>query len=176
MKRRVAARWMPRPRRHPGRKALAYHEAGHAVVGYALGLTIERVTINPDETSLGHCRYRDWETWSAACSPEALLSLLVAGAVAEEIATGRPSRGSDDRTALGVARSRGSDDAEAVARVAAVRTRTARLLEEYWPAVKTVAGALRHARELSSVQAMATLARAFRGLRDGRIDPDELRP
>jgi hypothetical protein len=175
MKRREAARWMPRPRRHPGRKALAYHEAGHAVVGYVLGLTIERVTINPDDISLGHCRYRDWEEWTTANPPETLLTLLLAGAVAEEIATGRPSRGSDDHTAFGVARAHSGGDAEAHAQVAAVRRRTAHFLEEYWPVVKTLAGALRHSRELESVQAMATLARAFRRLRDGRIDADELR-
>jgi hypothetical protein len=165
MKRRAAMHWAPRPRRHPGRKALAYHEAGHAVVGYALGLTIERVTINPDETSLGHCRYQNWEEWTASSPPERVLSLLLAGAVAEEIATGRPSGASDDRAALGVARAHSAGDAEALARLTAARQRTACLLEEYWPVVKTLAGALRESRDLQSVQAMATLDRAFRRLR-----------
>ena len=51
----------PRLRSHPGRKALAFHEAGHAVIGYLLGLEIEHVTIVPTPHSLGHCRYRGWE-------------------------------------------------------------------------------------------------------------------
>lgn len=33
---------------------IAYHEAGHAVVARAIGLPIERATIESDETSLGH--------------------------------------------------------------------------------------------------------------------------
>jgi hypothetical protein len=157
---------MPRPRRHPGRKALAYHEAGHAVVGYALGLTIECVTIIPNETSLGHCRYRDWEEWTTACDPDSLLSLLLAGAVAEEIATGRPSVGSDDQKAYGFARGRSVADSQAEARVAVARRRTARFLEEHWPAVRAVAASLRKFRELEGTRAMLALARAFRRLEE----------
>jgi ATP-dependent Zn protease len=167
MKRR-AVRWTPRPRRHPGRKALAYHEAGHAVVGYSLGLTIECVTIIPNETSLGHCRYRDWEGWASACDPDTLLSVLLAGAVAEEIATGRPSGGSDDRKALGVARTHTAGDRHAATRVAVARSRTARVLEEHWPAVKAMAVALRKFRELEGAEAMLALARAFRRLENER--------
>jgi hypothetical protein len=167
---------MPRPRRHPGRKALAYHEAGHAVAGYALGLTIERVTIIPDETSLGHCRYLEWETWAATTAPETVLALVLAGAVAEEIATGRTSGGSDDRHALGVARARGVADSEAHARVAAARQRAVHFMRDHWPAVKSVAGVLREQRELEGIQAMGTLARAFRRLREGRVAVDELWP
>jgi Peptidase family M41 len=131
---------MPRPRRHPGRKALAYHEAGHAVVGYALGLEIEQITIIPNETSLGQCRYRGWETSGAAGDLDRHLRLILAGAVAEEIAMGAPSRGSDERRALDLALS----------------------LEEKWPAVRAVATALRRDRELDGPEAMGALRRAFR--------------
>lgn len=176
MKRRTAARWTPRPRRHPGRKALAYHEAGHAVVGYAIGLTIERVTIIPDENSLGHCRYREWDEWTVASPPESVLALVLAGAVAEEIATGRPSRASDDRNALGVARATGAGEAEAGERLAAARHRTGLFLEAHWSVVKAVAGTLRERRDLESREAMATLARAFRRLRGETVHRHELWP
>ena len=47
----------------------AYHEAGHAVVSAVLGFDVKKVTIVPDEDSLGHmlprgylqCRRPEWE-------------------------------------------------------------------------------------------------------------------
>src|SRR4051794_3747807 len=47
-----------RGRRHRWLRRVAYHEAGHAVVAWALGLKFEEVTIVPDRdifgASLGH--------------------------------------------------------------------------------------------------------------------------
>jgi hypothetical protein len=149
-----------RARSHPGRKALAYHEAGHAVVGYALGLEIEEVTIIPNETSLGQCRYRDWDAWFAATDLDASLSVILAGAVAEELATGRPSGGTDDLNALLLSRRRWSGDV-AAERLALVRRRTAAFLEEHWPIVKSLAVTLRKERALDGPVAMRALRRAF---------------
>jgi Peptidase family M41 len=164
-------RWMPRPRRHPGRKALAYHEAGHAVIGYALGLEIEQITIIPNETSLGQCRYRDWETSGPADDLDSHLRLILAGAVAEEIAMGAPSRGSDERRALDLALLRSDSEAEAAERVDAARSRIARFLEEHWPVVKALAVALRRDRELDGPEAMGALRRAFRKVRSKVAHP-----
>ena len=36
----------------------AYHEAGHAVADFVFGVTIIRVSIVPDEGSLGHVRHK----------------------------------------------------------------------------------------------------------------------
>ena len=38
-------------------RAVAFHEAGHAVCAYALGRTFEYATIIPEEYSAGHVRY-----------------------------------------------------------------------------------------------------------------------
>jgi hypothetical protein len=173
---RRSVRWMPRLRRHPGRKALAYHEAGHAVIGYVLGLEIEQITIIPNETSLGQCRYRGWETSEAGGDLDSHLRLLLAGGVAEEIATGAPSRGSDERRALALALARGDGEAEAAERMAAAGSLVARFLEEHWPVVKALAVALRRDRELDGPEAMATLRRAFRKIgvcspRQSRLQP-----
>jgi Peptidase family M41 len=156
------APWMPRPRSHPGRKALAYHEAGHAVVGYVLGLDLERVTIVPDDSTLGHCRYRDWEIHAVAEDLDAHLLLTLAGAVAEEIAVGAPSRGADERRAMRLARMRGDSEAEACERLAWARWQVRRFAEGHWPVFKALAAALRKQRELEGSQAMRTIARAFR--------------
>jgi hypothetical protein len=49
---------MPSPSLQGDPTATAYHEAGHAVAHYALGRTIRRVTIVPDDDTLGHLRGR----------------------------------------------------------------------------------------------------------------------
>ena len=44
-------------------EAIAYHEAGHAVIGRVLRLTCGHVTIKPDSDSIGHVIIRDpWQT------------------------------------------------------------------------------------------------------------------
>lgn len=156
-------RWMPRPHRHPGRKALAYHEAGHAVIGSALGLQIERMTIVPSEGSLGQCRYHGWDEEAAEDLDTALLVIL-AGAVAEEIVMGAPSRGADERRALALALSRGISEAEASERILGARRLVARFLEDHWPIVKALAVVLRKERALDGAQANAVIARAYRRL------------
>jgi hypothetical protein len=39
------------------REATAYHEAGHAVAGFDLKRAFTKVSIVPDDTSLGHCAF-----------------------------------------------------------------------------------------------------------------------
>ncbi len=39
------------------REAVAYHEAGHAVVAYVVGLTVERVSIQSDGIAAGHVEH-----------------------------------------------------------------------------------------------------------------------
>jgi hypothetical protein len=153
---------MPRPRTHPGRKALAYHEAGHAVVGYVLGLEIEQVTINPSESSLGQCRYRGWDDDDAGADLDTQLLFILAGAVAEEIAMGAMSRSADERRALGLALMREGSEDEAARRAANVRWLTTRFLARHWPVVKALAIALRKHRDLDGPQATGIINRAFR--------------
>jgi Peptidase family M41 len=156
--------WTPRPRRHPGRKALAYHEAGHAVVGCALGLEIEQVTIVPSEGSLGRCRYQGWDDEEAAGDVQTALIVLLAGTVAEEIAVGAPSRGADEPKARELALSQGHSEAEAADCIARARMLVAAFLEEHWPIVKALAAALRKERQLDGPRATAIIRRTFRKL------------
>jgi hypothetical protein len=163
-------RWTPRPRRHPGRKALAYHEAGHAVLGYAMGLEIEQITIIPREGSLGRCRYQDWDDEEAADDLDAALIVILAGAVAEEIAMGAPSRGADEPRALALALSQGIGEAAAARRIAETRLLVRCFLESHWLVIKALAAALRKDRVLDGPQAVAIITRAFRksGVRPAR--------
>lgn len=73
---------------------LAYHEAGHIVVGRVLGLEIEAVTIEPDEQNAGRADVPiDLELiYDADRAGDHLarqLTCYVAGAVAEELLTGK---------------------------------------------------------------------------------------
>jgi hypothetical protein len=153
---------MPRPHRHPGRKALAYHEAGHAVIGYAIGLEIEQVTIVPGEGSLGRCRYQGWDDEQAEADFDTALIVILAGAVAEEIAMGAPSRGADEPKALSLVLSQGISEAAAARRIAETRMLVSRFLEGHWPVVKALAVALRKDRVLEGPQAVAVITRVFR--------------
>ncbi len=91
---------------HPPRQAIAAHEAGHAVIGYALGPMwprLVRVHIQPSETRYGHCICQKWpqvsdsyETWAARVGAGILVSL--AGPIAEARAGGRPDVWDHDDT------------------------------------------------------------------------------
>lgn len=82
-------------------EATAFHEAGHAVAGYLLRRRFKYVTIEPEETTLGHVRYYKWRrdqnpefSWTPALRlrcEEAILTAL-AGPQAEKIKTGRWNR------------------------------------------------------------------------------------
>jgi len=50
------------------RERTAYHEAGHAVVAYHLGVEVRYVTIVPDHFSRGH--------FTAICSAPAVSALI----------------------------------------------------------------------------------------------------
>jgi hypothetical protein len=39
-------------------QATAYHEAGHAVAAYRLGVSLRQVSIEPDESSAGHVKHQ----------------------------------------------------------------------------------------------------------------------
>jgi hypothetical protein len=74
----------------------AYHEAGHAVVGYALGATIERVQLGGEADDDLPERYGDclvnWGRVSPECSwqRQCELMTILAGPVAEMIYRGEP--------------------------------------------------------------------------------------
>ncbi len=82
----------------PQREAIAAHEAGHAVIGLALGgrwPRLLRVHIQQSKTRYGHCICEKWpqrsttyRTWARRVGATILVSL--AGPIAEARAGGRP--------------------------------------------------------------------------------------
>lgn len=75
------------------RLRVAYHEAGHAVVGMRFGIEVDRVKINPDGS--GYYRPTSVSGVSPNLGREYALRLL-AGRLAEEFATGEPREAADD--------------------------------------------------------------------------------
>ena len=66
------------------RETRAFHEAGHAVVAWAVGARIELVTANETEDFLGHCMV------ASDATPHQLALIARGGAIAESKYTGRP--------------------------------------------------------------------------------------
>lgn len=65
------------------RETRAFHEEGHAVVAWAIGVPIELVTANENEEFLGHCMI------AADATPHQLALIARGGAIAESKYTGR---------------------------------------------------------------------------------------
>jgi cell division protease FtsH len=82
------------------RNVIAYHEAGHAVVGWALaqGYDVHRISIVARGQSHGHTLSLPTEDRLLATASEltAQLAVLLAGRVAEEIVFGDPTTGAED--------------------------------------------------------------------------------
>lgn len=67
----------------PGRRATAYHEAGHAVLALALGRVVGRVSILPSHLRLGHCEIRKETFGSKRDALETEILILFGGPAAE---------------------------------------------------------------------------------------------
>jgi len=85
----------------------AYHEAGHAVADFVFGVTIIRVSIVPDEGSLGHVRHkppfqRD-DVTEAELAPRTLRRLenRIVGVFAGEVALAKSRRREPNLSAAG---------------------------------------------------------------------------
>lgn len=132
----------------------AYHEAGHAVASYLVHRRLAYVSIvpNPTDHTLGHCEYRNLATFKAdaplTCrfrtQIEKLITVLLAGAMAERLRTGRIYRkGSEDdmAQAYDAAMCLFDDHKEARAFVNWLREHTENLIGygPHWAAVETLA-------------------------------------
>ncbi len=74
--------------------ATAYHEAGHAVMAYALGRTVEKVTVSPAQLQtggfrLGACKMQKGRSRSSQDRVEDEVLILLAGMVGESHYTQR---------------------------------------------------------------------------------------
>lgn len=146
---------------------VAYHEAGHAVVGHRLGLPLIDVDVLPDaEGGNGHTNFQPPAWFRPGPAPderhrrfvEALVVTFLAGSHAEARHAGFHNRRGAAYDLDSVAREwlhrlPGAD-------LAALHAEAGRLVEAGWPAIEHVAQALLKAGRLSAAEVLATAGRA----------------
>ena len=150
------------PSRDSTPEEVAYHEAGHAVVGHSLGLVLVDVDVLGDsEGGHGHTNFRrpDWYRPEVSQDErherfvEAVVITFLAGAIAEarRASFRNPNASGFDLDA--VAREwlhlLDSPDEEALMQ------RAEALVDENWPAIERLAKALMRARRLPGPEALA---------------------
>ena len=136
----------------------AYHEAGHAVASYLVHRRLACVSIipNPVDNTLGRCEYRNLATFKPGApltgrfrsQIEKLITVLLAGAMAERLRTGRIYRkgsGDDMKQAYDAAMCLFDEEKETRAFVKWLWERTRNILSygPHWAAVETLAGELK---------------------------------
>ena len=124
------------------REAIAYHEAGHAVVSMKLGYKCLYVTIIPDGDRLGHVCCEDPLAGGHDDKIKHALKVLIAASLAERKHIGSPTWGdADDRvkaTNLALlASDRDTERAEVLVNEMIGEAR--KLVEQYWPDIEALA-------------------------------------
>jgi hypothetical protein len=154
----------------------AYHEAGHAVASYLVHRRLACVSIipNPVDNTLGRCEYRNLATFKPGgpltgrfrAQIEKLIIVLLAGAIAERLKTGRIYRkGSDDdmKQAYDAAMCLFDEEKEARAFVDWLWEHTRNILdyEPHWAAVEALARELTERRFIGERLARQIIGRAL---------------
>ena len=122
------------------RRLVAYHEAGHAVIGRVLDIPIKRVTINPKVLNADGVSFTDPTRGPLKqFSPDDVIYSF-AGAIAEEKFTGKPSNCSrgDDEFVRYHSRAYLPKDKRRPVR-AELKAKTVELVEKHWPEIEEVA-------------------------------------
>jgi ATP-dependent Zn protease len=141
------------------RRPTAYHEAGHAVVAYRLGVEVEHVTIVPDHFSRGHFAFGDLFCARGLGSDRANLERAIKICLAGPLAQRRFRRRSycrrngrqDYDCATGLARYLvGSAGEREFVRYQERCTKV--LVDHYWSEIERVAQALLERDQLSGVE------------------------
>ena len=122
--------------------AIAYHEAGHAVISMKLGYKCLYVTIIPDGDRLGHVCCEDPLAGGHDDKIKHALKVLIAASLAERKHIGSPTWGdADDRvkaTNLALlASDRNTERAEVLVNEMIGEAR--KLVEQYWPDIEALA-------------------------------------
>jgi hypothetical protein len=151
----------------------AYHEAGHAVVSWVVGLVMEGASIQPQESSLGRVSFAElehMELYKAGLYRHLVSSY--AGAKAVELRTGRPTapdnpntdprvEGSDWDAIVDLIRAlAGPDESVQVALQEQADEEAQRILRKNWPGVEAVAQALLRDRSLDNADLSRILGKA----------------
>jgi ATP-dependent Zn protease len=138
------------------RRAVAFHEAGHAVVAYRLGVEVEYVTIVPDHFARAHVALGDlfWAhgRGSDRANLERAIKIDLAGPLAEVRALGRRRGGRTDyERASGLARYLAGAAGEREF-LRHMERRIRALIECYWSEIERVAAALLERDELRGAE------------------------
>jgi ATP-dependent Zn protease len=131
-------------------KHIAYHEAGHVVIGLKLGFKVKKVTIKPKSRTLGNVEAQVGEASSNRCVDRdaADIKLCLAGPLAEQLVSPEPfnvlianGSGKDWRSAKRTARQLNTQrEAEVLIVMLALETKM--LVEEHKDAIARVADVL----------------------------------
>jgi hypothetical protein len=159
------------------RERTAYHEAGHAVVAYHLGIEIRHVTIVPNHSSAGHLAHGDLFCARGVGSDEANLERAIQLALAGPLTQTRFHRPSyrrrdgrqDYDCATGLARYlAGSAGEREFLRYQERRTND--LIDHYWNEIERVARALLECDELSGAAVKKIIEAPRQMEREDRAD------
>ena len=143
----------------PLRRAIAYHEAGHAVISMKLGYRCLYVTIIPDGNRLGHVCCEDPLAGGHDDKIKHALKVLIAASLAESKHIGSRTWGdADDRvkaTNLALlATDRNTERAEALINEMIGEAR--KLVEQHWPDIEALAEQLLVEGRVNFLQPKAT--------------------
>ena len=151
------------PSRSAALRSTAYHEAGHAMAGYALGRPLKTVTIVPTEDKLGHVRFGGRSNVprlemqflgpQARHRVEQDLVVTLAGGAAERRLMGRANyigARYDHAFVADVALTFAQgNEREADAYVRWLTCRSDRLVEQWWPQIQRLADSLMEVRTVT---------------------------
>jgi hypothetical protein len=176
-----------------GKKATAYHEAGHAVVSRYTGREMKHVTIRPDRTTLGHVRLakdrrlhralRDCIDHMGAVTPgkkdaiERLVIILFAGGIAEKKQSRRKCFARSDidhRQAMDLVESLSSCHKELEAWAHLLWVRAESCVALWWPEIKAVAAALLERETLTGDEVKEILSSMHAPERDAQLASNSL--
>jgi hypothetical protein len=157
---------------------IAYHEAGHAVVSFCLGVRVRRATIVPDDDSAGHVQNERekpstyngidrGDPWHPSrLRAEKRVMVLQAGEVAQRrynpLSVRRGHFQDDRKKCVDLLRRYAPDEEklDVMPHYRLLRHWTIYLIEQYWDLVEAVAKALLECRELSGTQVLDVIIRA----------------
>lgn len=155
------------------REAIAYHEAGHVVAAWDLGVRIKHATVIPDAEDLGHVMHHDPlrgirldfdQSARARMRAEQMIIVCLAGPIAHRRHSPRSWRhhmGHGDHTrAVDLSSRFTSSEQETEAHLKWLTLRARALLDAHWPRVEAVAAALVERGKLEAAEIERILVRA----------------